>query len=134
MRRRSRRRRSDDAAPEVPLAPLIDMVFTILIFLLVSASFSRARGLPLDAPTSDAATRIDDDGFDVVVDANLALAADGRATTLDDLPERVRASGRSRLVVLTVDRSTPAGIVTDVYDAVLRGGADRVVLATEPRR
>jgi biopolymer transport protein ExbD len=134
----SRRRRGsrEEPTPEVPLAPLIDMVFTILIFLLVSASFSKSTGLPLDLPSSAAAAPTEGE-VTVSIGASLDLEADGAPISLGALPSAVR-SGLSRAggstVVVAADRGVPAGLLVDVYDAALRGGAARVVLATEARR
>ena len=130
-----RRRREADAAPDVPLAPLIDMVFTILIFLLVSASFSRATGLPLELPSS-ATAGPEEAEFAISIDARLDLAAGGEPTSLAALPDAVRAglAGGASTVVVAADRGVPAGLLVDVYDAAARGGATRVVLATEPPR
>lgn len=131
-----RRRREVDPAPEVPLAPLIDMVFTILIFLLVSATFAPRGGVALELPTS--ASGSDEEGeFIVVVDATLDLSANGAPTSLAELPALVRdalGAGGSRHVLIEADRGVPAGLLVDVYDAAYAGGAERVVLATERAR
>jgi len=128
-----RRRRDAAAAPEVPLAPLIDMVFTVLVFLVVSASFTKTSGLALELPESaggaDAAGE-----FEVTIDAALDLAAGGVPTSLAALPGAVRdgLAGRATVVV-AADRSVPAGLLVDVYGAAAAGGATRVVLATSAR-
>jgi biopolymer transport protein ExbD len=132
----SRRRREAEPDPEVPLAPLIDMVFTILIFLLVSATFAPRGGIPLDLPSAEASAEAEGE-FVVTIDAALDLATPAGRTSLAELPELVRAafaSGGPRRVVVAADRDVPAGLVVDVYDAAYAGGAERVVLATERPR
>jgi len=131
VRRRSRRG-ADGAAPEVPLAPLIDMVFTILIFLLVTASFSKTAGLPLELPNGGREAESEAE-LAVSIDARLDLYVGDAPISLGALPRAVREA-RARDVVLRADRSAPAGLLADVYAALLDGGAERVVLATEAPR
>ncbi len=131
-----RRRRDAEPGPEVPLAPLIDMVFTILIFLLVSATFAPRGGIVVDLPSSVSGSA-EEGEFVVVVDATLDLSANGAPTSLAELPLLVREalqSGGPRRVLIEADRGVPAGVLVDVYDAAFSGGAERVVLATERAR
>ncbi len=129
----SRRRRRE---PSINLAPLVDIVFLLVIFFMVSSTFiTPETGLPVDLPQAVSGEERPQ-GAPVVV-----VRADGQAFWKGEPVEdaALLATLRGELaqdpvgtVVLRADRKTPHGRVVQVMDLIRRAGAKRVAVAAVP--
>ena len=131
----TRRRRP---SAEIILTPLIDILFIVLLFLVLTATFTDSTSLSLSLPP--AATGIREmqqppGTIRITVDANGALGIDGRPASLDDLGRLLGAvADRDALdVLLAADRSARHGDVIAVIDAVRQAGIFRVSIETLPQ-
>ena len=119
---------------EMNITPLIDIVFILLIFFVVTTTFVHELGLPVDRPESSTAT---EQAPDVV---RVALGRQGEIT-VDAQPTsrwRVEAEVRARLrddahaaVLLIADRGAVADHIVEVMDACRRAGAKNVALGVD---
>lgn len=131
----SRRRDSSrHRLPELNLTPLIDVVFNLLIFVLVTASFSRPTSVPLDIPRSAFAGPSSEA---ITVALGTSMSVEGEDVTLLTL----EAASRSALVargvasaLIVADRSVTTGTLVDVQDALARAGVTSIRLAAEEAR
>lgn len=125
--------------PEVNLTPLIDVVFLLLIFFMVSTTFERETELGIELPEASAAadpTR--KDFLEVSVDAKGRYYLDGRplvntqtATLVQALRRRAAELGGDPAVVVSGDRGSPFQSVMAILDAARTAGLRRVRFAAE---
>jgi biopolymer transport protein ExbD len=125
-------RRSSD----VPnLTPLIDIVFLLLVFFLLTAHFVRDEGIAIQLPEAESAVASDDDLLvEVLVDAEGRIHLDKQEVLVDQLEARIRAAlegKEKKWVTLRGDRGTQLQIVVSVLDAARRAGAESVDVVTE---
>ncbi|MEJ2603551.1 MAG: biopolymer transporter ExbD [Gammaproteobacteria bacterium] len=130
MRRRLRRQ---DEEAEINITPMLDIVFIMLIFFIVTTSFVKEFGVDLNRPSNEPpkdqklseviAIRISDTG---------QISIKGRPTDI----RAVRANIESGLavqpdaaVVIAADRNADAGILVRVVDQARVAGASKVSLA-----
>jgi len=126
-------------AGTLSLTPLIDVVFLLLIFFLVTSEFEEEeRRLDIVLPNATSAVPMAGKPKEVVVDvdASGAVYLRGEPTNLDELSELLRlAVGRNptnQSVVIRADRSTPFQPVVSVMDVCNRTGvADYSVTTKE---
>lgn len=117
-----RRHRQEDEDEDIPLAPLIDVVFLLLIFFLVSTMIKKInRDIDISLPVSVSAERLTptDDNRVIGIDAGGALYFEGRPATIQSLHHRIRALGRLNpelQIRLDVDQATPTHRVIEVLD------------------
>ena len=119
----------------IDMAPLIDCVFLLLIFFVVSAVFDPNAGLLIDRPSSTTSEKVPQDALRVTFDRNGRLTCDGIDTTLEDLAAAVShalAGDTERPVLLLTDSSLPTAETVHIIDGCRRGGARRVALAVTP--
>lgn len=119
------------APAAVEMAPLIDMVFLLLIFYIVSASFSRGEAVPLERPQSRYAAAADPAAVTVALAKNGAVFVDGAPASGDCRAAVARALTASgvRRVVLCADRAVSAGLLLATADVCRAAGAEKVDLA-----
>ena len=127
--------------PEVSinLTPLIDVVFLLLIFFMVSTSFSELTQLVVDLPEAEGAPASTDTTLLLVVDVAGNMTLDG-ATVPNDargLSEalRPRLSGNTDIpVTLSADAMTPHQYVVTAMDVAAQLNITRLTIATENTR
>lgn len=125
--------------PEINLVSLIDVVFCIIIFLVVTTTFDQRSALKLVLPTAQANSEVDPgEPLTVIVDA------DGRyfvgnsevlkrdVASLRDAIAQVAGTDRERPVVLRADARTSHQAFMTAMDALSQLGFKKVSIATTP--
>ena len=127
--------------PEVSinLTPLIDVVFLLLIFFMVSTSFSELTQLVVDLPEAEGAPASTDTALLLVVDVEGNMTLDGAPVPNDarGLSEalRHRLSGNIDIpVTLSADAMTPHQHVVTAIDVAAQLDITRLTIATENTR
>ncbi|MEQ8483560.1 MAG: biopolymer transporter ExbD [Pseudomonadales bacterium] len=131
-----RRRRRDEAG--VDLTPLIDVVFLLLIFFMVSTTFIRETQLEIDLPEADGALQeIDDEVIEISIDrrgdyaVNQRLLVNTEITTLRRaLQQALGERPPSMRVIITADANTSHQAVVRAMDAAGQVGLSRVSITT----
>ena len=127
--------------PEVSinLTPLIDVVFLLLIFFMVSTSFSELTQLVVDLPEAEGAPASTDTTLLLVVDVEGNMTLDGAPVSNDarGLSEalRQRLTGNTDIpVTLSADSMTPHQYVVTAIDVAAQLNITRLTTATENTR
>ncbi len=121
-----------DAEPNV--APLIDIVFILLIFFVVTTTFARDLGMEVERPTARSAQEQPSQVVRVAVGRSQTFTVDGRATSAFRLPAEVEDRLADRLeksVLVVADVAVEARILVQVMDDCRQAGATTVALAVE---
>jgi biopolymer transport protein ExbD len=131
MRRRARFTRRDTV---LDLTPMVDVVFLLIIFFMVSTTFiTLESGLPVDLPQASSAEAQASDVPTVTVTREQVIFLGGAEIQDGELVGLLRAqleaSGQG-VVVLRVDQSVPHGRAVRVMDLIKQSGAQRVQIAT----
>jgi biopolymer transport protein ExbD len=118
--------------PEINIAPLVDVIFLLVIFFAVSTTFLENAGLRLELPTSSSTAEQEPKEITVL------LAADGTLSFEDDfvdheqlarrLEQTLQATER-KIVVLRADTSTSHGEVVEIMDLIRSAGAQALTVA-----
>jgi len=129
--------KSDD--PEISLTSLIDVVFLLLIFFMVSTTFEHQAVLKVDLPEAKNVTAPEDqpNSFELVIDAkgqfylNDRQLLDGKRSTLEAAFIEAAGDDRSIPVILRADAETPHHFVVTAMDVTAQLGFKRLSIATE---
>ncbi len=120
----------------VDIAPLIDIVFILLIFFLVTATFVKDTGVNVDRPQASVTRALESTAMRVSVTAAGNIYTDGNRVSLEQLRGKVRSFvGRDAdaSVVVIPDGDLPSKRLIEVMDAARLGGAKDVAVATEQK-
>jgi len=132
-----RRQRPEDAG--VNLTPLIDVVFLLLIFFMVSTTFTRETQLRVDLPQAVTGEQVPADRpeqIEVVISAEGSIAVNQQTLADPNLKNLMRALERESAgnldlpVVITADALTPHQSVITAMDAAGKLGFSRLRLTT----
>ena len=124
-----------DNIPQINIVPMIDVVFAILTFLIVSSlSLSKSEGLPVNLPkASTSQVQEAPSKVTVTIDAQGKLMVDKKLVNLDQIESTVRqvmGSNPSALIVLNADKSVYHGNVVEVMDRLRRIKGAKLGIAT----
>lgn len=123
--------------PEINLIAMIDVLLVILIFLMITTTYSRYTGLEIRLPTADTARQQDTPKeINVVINAagevlvNRSMVS-GRSVADITLALRRAAAEEPPLVILAADAGTPHQRVIDVMQAAQQAGLVQISFATQ---
>ena len=123
---------------EINLVPLIDVLLVIIIFLVVSATFSRINELQINLPTAEAnAPQEKPLVIEVGVDAaghytinNVALAAPTVEAIMQAL-RKAAGNGKEPTIIINADAKTTHQSVVNVMEASRQAGYTHITFATQ---
>ena len=125
--------------PEISLTGLIDVVFLLLIFFMVSTTFEHQAVLKVDLPEARNVSTPEDqpNSFELVIDQkgqfylNDRQLVDGQTLTLKAAFIEAAGEDRSIPVILRADAETPHHFVVTAMDVTAQLGFSRLSIATE---
>ena len=108
--------------PEINLIPFIDVLLVVLIFLMLSTTYSRFTELQVNLPAANS-EKLKDRPGEIVV----AVSSDGRYSI-----NRKLVDGRSdSVIIISADATAAHQSVINVLDAARRAGLQRLTFATQ---
>ena len=117
---------------DINMGPLIDMVFLLLIFFVVTTSFVRETGVAVERPTAASSREVSRGNILIGVTARGEVWYEGRRVdprSVRALVERALAENPGHGVVVVADRDSRTGLVVEVMDQCRLAGAPSVNLA-----
>ena len=120
--------------PTIDVTPMIDIVFQLVLFFMVSTTFVSAPGIEIELPKSSSTAMVEDK-----LDINIWVSADGAvlvndvAVTADSLAALLKKEAsrdESALVIIKADTGVSHGRVVLVMDQVKSAGLSRLAIAT----
>lgn len=130
-----RSRRVED--PEVNITPLIDIVFLLLIFFMVSTTFKQEFELGINLPEATSESRLTEKTIEITIDAqghyyvNQTKLVNTQITTLKRALEKEAGDNRDVPIILSADANTSHQAVISALDAARQLGFHRLTFATQ---
>src|SRR4051812_39077598 len=131
-----RNMRKDD--PEINLIPLIDVLLVIIIFLMLTTTYSRFAELQINLPTADAEKPLDrPNQINIVMTASGQYQVNRRSVPFRDVASfgdelrRAGADMKDPVVVINADSGVTHQSVVRVMDAARHAGYGQIAFAVE---
>ncbi len=126
------RRRRRSIGP-IDLVSLIDVVFLLLIFFMLTATFTIQSGIKVNLPQAASAEEEVDKKFTVYLTAGGLLYLNEEKIDLEILPQRLKdlMKGGENTLIVKADKTAAHGKVVRVMDIATTLGVDRLVIAVE---
>ena len=131
---RRQRSESSDEQTEVNLTPMLDVVFIMLIFFIVTATFVRDPGAIVQRPTARTAEKLEGGTVLVALTSQDQLFIDKRRVDVDavrPMIERLLLENPQSSVVIQADTNSTHGLFVQVIDEARAAGAERIYIAAE---
>lgn len=128
------RKRKSNTDQGLDISPLIDMVFILLIFFMVTTTFNKDMKLELNRPKASSAMTASTKSIRLFIDRQQNIFLDGQPirswVIQSKLRELLRSSGQKAVLVVT-DGKVSADRLVEVVDQCRLAGAEDVGVATE---
>ena len=124
--------RRERKKPELNIAPLVDMVFLLLIFFLVSTTFSRETGVNVRKPKAKTSSYLSRESILVAITREGAIHINNRKVNLETLHRIIKDAMEERPdnpVIIIADKSSLTGRIIEVMDECKLAGAQKISLA-----
>ena len=128
-----RYREKKDDLQAIDITPMIDMVFILLIFFMVSTTFVKDMKLDLDRPAASSAVTASTKAIRLYIDSNGDTYMDGEPVQVWVIQSRLRDQLKTmtaKAVLVVTDIGVPAGRLVEVVDQARLAGATDVGVAT----
>ncbi len=119
---------------DINISPLIDMVFILLIFFIVTTSFVKETGITVDKPSAATADQLKDQSIMIGITANGEIFYSGKKTNLLSLRAIVKrelVAQEDKPVIIIADENSRNATLIDVIDECKLAGAQKISLASE---
>ena len=122
---------------QLDMTPLVDVVFLLLIFFMLSTSLSVNPGIKIDLPKASAEqVKKKKTTLRVAIEAGGRIYLEGKKLSLVQLREKFQVVGKEQgdeaLVVIEADKKVYHGLVVKVMDAAKSAGLNKLAIATQP--
>jgi len=122
--------------PEINMSSLVDVVFLLLIFFMVTTVFPENSGVIIEKPASEQPSAMNKESIKVKINAGGDLFFQDKPLDIDDLKRVLKTAvenNETQTVVIHADKETKTEILVAVIDAAKASGAKQLGLATDEK-
>jgi len=124
----------DNEDSAIDMTPMLDVVFIMLIFFIVTATFVKEAGIEVNRPDAQTATKQDRANILIAIDENGAIWINRRKVEVDQVRaniERLHAENPQGSVVIQADQDANVKRLVAVMDASRQAGVYNVSIAAQ---
>lgn len=132
--RRTTSRSTSDQISDIDMTPMLDIVFIMLIFFIVTTSFVKESGIDVNRPTAQTAEKKEQANIIVSIKANGEIWIDKRMVDVRAVRAnvaRLQAENPLGSVIIAADRDTKTHVLVQVMDQIRLAGITNAAIATE---
>lgn len=116
---------------QMDMTPLIDCVFNLLIFFLLTSNFIFQPGIKINLPKAVTSEVIQEKSIVITVTKDNLLYFNERAVSLTELKENLRSASRqNKAILIKADRTVSLGQVVNIWDLCRDCGVSQINIAT----
>lgn len=126
----------EDEESAIDMTPMLDIVFIMLIFFIVTTSFVKESGITVSRPSAETAAEDKKGNIMVAIKPNGEIWIDKRAVDIRAVRaniEKLKAESPESGVVLQADTDSKTGLLVKVMDQVRMAGISNISIAAEVR-
>lgn len=130
----ARKRFHEDDEAEVDMTPMLDIVFIMLIFFIVTTSFVKESGFDVNKPQAAQASKKPSANIFIAIDKNGRIHMEKRVVDIKRVRanvERMLAESPEAAVMIQGDIDAKHGIIVKVMDQVKAAGIDKLMVNAE---
>ncbi|RLA03650.1 MAG: biopolymer transporter ExbD [Gammaproteobacteria bacterium] len=122
----------NNSEAELDMTPMLDVVFIMLIFFIVTTSFVKESGIDVNTPQAQSASKQDDSNIFVAIDANGAVWIDHKMVDIRSVRAvvaRLYAENPNSVVIIQSDEEATTRKLVGVMDQIRMAGIEKIAIA-----
>jgi biopolymer transport protein ExbD len=117
---------------QIDIAPLIDMVFQLLIFFMLTSSFIMQAGIKINLPKAVTSDAVKYENIELVISGENVTYLKGKVVTIRELKPLIKqAAERQQAILIKADKRASLGRVVEIWDLCRDLGVDQINIATD---
>ena len=129
--------RPNEDESAIDITPMLDIVFIMLIFFVVTSSFVKESGIDVNRPTASTAERKETGSILVAISMDNNVWIDKRRVDPDAIRpniERLHAENPEGAVVIQADKASTSGLLVKVMDQIRLAGVTNISIAAKTKQ
>ncbi len=115
----------------INIAPLIDVIFQLLIFFMLTSSFTYQTGIHVKLPKAVTSDTINDENYIITITSENVLYRKDQVITIKELEEELsQPNNKIKAILIKADRRSSMGRIVDVWDLCRSLGIEKINIAT----
>jgi len=119
---------------QIDIAPLIDIIFQLLIFFMLTSSFVVQPGIKVKLPKAVTSEAVKFENIEIIVSAENVVYLNGKVVTTGELKKMLKQiAKRGQAILIKSDRRAALGRVVEIWDMCREAGIKQLNIATNQR-
>ncbi len=116
---------------QIDIAPLIDIVFQLLIFFMLTSSFIMQPGIKVNLPKAVTSEVVKFENIEILITGENVTYLNGRVVTMQELATLLKqAAKREQTILIKADKRASLGRVVEIWDLARDLGISQINIAT----
>ncbi len=116
---------------QIDIAPLIDMIFILIIFFMLTSSFIIQPGIKINLPKAETSEVVKCENIELIVSRENVIYLNGKVITAKELRVLLaQVSKRKQAILIRADRGASLGRVVEIWDMCREAGVREINIAT----
>ncbi len=127
-------RNIDEEESAIDITPMLDVVFILLIFFIVTATFIKETGIDVNRPEAETAVKKEKANILIAINKNNEIWIDRRMVDISSVRpniERLHAENPQGSVIIQADKESVMNTLIQVMDAARQAGVYNIAIAAE---
>ena len=120
---------------QINIAPLIDVIFLLLIFFMLTSSFAFQSGIDVRLPKAITSDIIKEENVTITVTGENVIYWNNKVVPIKELRQELsRSAHKNRPILIKADRRSSVGRVVDIWDLCRELGIEKINIATDQEK
>ena len=116
---------------QIDIAPLIDMVFQLLIFFMLTSSFIMQPGIKVNLPKAVTSEVIKNENIEIIISSENVIYLNGKVVSIGELKSLFKqVAQRRQSILIKSDRRASLGRIVEIWDMARDIGVSQINIAT----
>ena len=123
--------KAEQGLAQINMAPFIDVIFLLLIFFLLTSSFTFQSGIDVKLPKAVTSDTIQEENFVIMITSEDVIYFKNTLLTIEELKHELDGwQDKGHPVLIKADRRASMGRIVDVWDICRKFGIEKINIAT----
>ena len=120
-----------DAMPDINMSPMVDMIFLLLIFFMVTTVFTKDAGIGINRPQADTAQPLQPESMILTITEDGEIRHAGQPYQIKQIPNLVKEQlpNKNGSITIIADKNAPTGLTVQLIDQCRLGGITDISIA-----
>jgi len=120
---------------QINIAPLVDVIFQLLIFFMLTSSFALPSSIEVKLPKAITSDVVKEENVAITITSENVIYLNNKIITTKELRKELsKPSNKKRPLLIKADRRSSVGRVVDIWDLCRELGIERINIATDQEK